>query len=224
MNPTDRAHPGRCSWPSTPEAERQESPDALSRPSGPPSGSRCRGLHRPLGPGSRSCSSAKASGYRRGRRGPKSSNWQVLAQPRFRWYFAGSVISNFGTWLQNTAQVVLAYQLTHSVFWVGLVTCAQFTSPLLLGPWAACADPPVRELAGADRHPVASPVIAASWPRCNSPARYHALADRGRAGDRARLHVRPAGPVGDRCRPSVHDEQRAQAQASAWPWTRCPIT
>ena len=46
------------------------------------------------------------------------------------------MVSNFGTWLQNTAQVVLAYQLTHSVFWVGLVTSAQFTSPLMLGAWA----------------------------------------------------------------------------------------
>jgi MFS family permease len=72
-----------------------------------------------------------------GSHGPKSSNWQALAHPRFRWYFLGSVTSNFGTWLQNTAQVVLAYKLTHSVFAVGLVTCAQFTSPLLLGPWAA---------------------------------------------------------------------------------------
>lgn len=67
---------------------------------------------------------------------PKVSTWQVVTLPRFRWYFAGSVVSNFGTWLQNTAQVVLTYQLTHSVFWVGVVTCAQFTSPLLLGPWA----------------------------------------------------------------------------------------
>jgi MFS family permease len=72
-----------------------------------------------------------------GGHGPKSSNWQALAHPKFRWYFIGSVTSNFGTWLQNTAQVVLAYQLTHSVFAVGLVTCAQFSSPLLLGPWAA---------------------------------------------------------------------------------------
>lgn len=72
-----------------------------------------------------------------GGHGPRSSNWEALAHPRFRWYFIGSVTSNFGTWLQNTAQVVLAYQLTHSVFAVGLVTCAQFTSPLLLGPWAA---------------------------------------------------------------------------------------
>ena len=68
--------------------------------------------------------------------GPKSSNWQVLADSRFRLYFAGSVVSNFGTWLQNTAQVLIAYQLTHSVLTVGLVTCAQFSSPLLLGTWA----------------------------------------------------------------------------------------
>ena len=68
--------------------------------------------------------------------GPKISTWRVVTLPRYRWYFAGSVVSNFGTWLQNTAQVVLTYQLTRSVFWVGMVTCAQFTSPLLLGPWA----------------------------------------------------------------------------------------
>jgi MFS family permease len=57
----------------------------------------------------------------------------------FRWYFIGSVTSDFGTWLQNTAQVVLAYQLAHSVLAVGLVTFAQFTSPLLLGPFAGVA-------------------------------------------------------------------------------------
>lgn len=72
-----------------------------------------------------------AGGYDR-----KSLSWQALANPKFRWYFVGSVVSNFGTWLQNTAQVVLVYQLTHSVLPVGLVTCAQFSSPLLLGPWA----------------------------------------------------------------------------------------
>jgi MFS family permease len=66
--------------------------------------------------------------------------WHVLrGNSGFRWYFVGSVTSDFGTWLQNTAQVVLAYQLAHSVFAVGLVTFAQFTSPLLLGPWAGVA-------------------------------------------------------------------------------------
>lgn len=63
--------------------------------------------------------------------------WHVLRDNGgFRVYFAGSVLSDFGTWLQNTAQMLLAYQLAHSVLTVGLVTFAQFTSPLLLGPWA----------------------------------------------------------------------------------------
>lgn len=64
-----------------------------------------------------------------------------MAHADFRWYFAGNVCSNMGTWLQNTAQLLLAYRLTESVFAVGLVTCAQFASPLLVGPWAgALAD------------------------------------------------------------------------------------
>src|ERR1700749_4437642 len=65
-----------------------------------------------------------------------TSWWVVLRNDRFRLYFYGSVVSDLGTWLQNTAQVLLAYRLAHSVFAVGLVTCAQFSSPLLLGPWA----------------------------------------------------------------------------------------
>lgn len=70
----------------------------------------------------------------------RRSPWGVLTgNAGFRWYFAGSVTSDFGTWLQNTAQVLLAYRLTHSVLTVGLVTCAQFSSPLVLGPWAGVA-------------------------------------------------------------------------------------
>lgn len=66
--------------------------------------------------------------------------WHILrGNGEFRWYFLGSVGSDFGTWLQNTAQVLLAYQLAHSVFTVGLVTFAQFSSPLVLGPWAGVA-------------------------------------------------------------------------------------
>jgi hypothetical protein len=57
----------------------------------------------------------------------------------FRWYFCGSVTSDFGTWLQNSAQVLLVCQLVHSVLAVGLVTFAQFTSPLVLGPFAGVA-------------------------------------------------------------------------------------
>jgi MFS family permease len=68
--------------------------------------------------------------------GRKESSWQVLGHRQFRRFFVGSLVSNAGTWLQNTAQMLLAYQIRHSVLTVGLVTCAQFSSPLLLGPWA----------------------------------------------------------------------------------------
>ena len=66
----------------------------------------------------------------------RRSAWQALKHPDFRLYFAGSLVSNLGTWMQNTAQVLLVYHLTHSVFAVGLVTCAQFSGALFLGPWA----------------------------------------------------------------------------------------
>jgi predicted MFS family arabinose efflux permease len=64
-------------------------------------------------------------------------SWHILRNKSFRLYFYGSVASDFGTWMQNTAQVLLAYRLAHSALAVGLVTCAQFSSPLVLGPWAA---------------------------------------------------------------------------------------
>ena len=67
----------------------------------------------------------------------RTASWQVLRHPRFRGYFIGSLISNLGTWLQNTAQMLLAYQLTHSALAVGAVTCAQFSGAVLLAPWAA---------------------------------------------------------------------------------------
>jgi hypothetical protein len=70
-------------------------------------------------------------------KGQHLSSWTALQNRNFRLYFAGSVTSDFGTWLQNTAQVLLAYRLTHSVLAVRLVTCAQFSSPLVLSPWAA---------------------------------------------------------------------------------------
>jgi len=66
-----------------------------------------------------------------------TTSWALLNDnPTFRLYFCGSVVSDLGTWLQNTAQVLLAYQIAHSVLMVGLVTCAQFSSPLLLSPFA----------------------------------------------------------------------------------------
>src|SRR5215469_12554312 len=64
------------------------------------------------------------------------STWQVLSQQDFRRYFFGSLISNLGTWLQSTAQVLIAYQVTHSVFMVGLIASAQFAGMVVVSPWA----------------------------------------------------------------------------------------
>jgi MFS family permease len=66
----------------------------------------------------------------------KSPSWHVLAQRRFLAYFLGSLVSNLGTWLQSTAQMLAVYQLTHSAFAVGVITCAQFCGFLVIGPWA----------------------------------------------------------------------------------------
>jgi MFS family permease len=63
-------------------------------------------------------------------------SWQLLRKPRFREYFIGSLVSNMGTWLQGTAQTLLAYKATHSALAVGLVTAAQFAGFLIVGPWA----------------------------------------------------------------------------------------
>ena len=67
----------------------------------------------------------------------KHSSWQLLRQHQFRLYFLGSLISNLGTWLQSTAQIIIAYQFTHSVFTVGLITSAQFAGMVIVSPWAA---------------------------------------------------------------------------------------
>lgn len=66
----------------------------------------------------------------------RTASWHVLRQSAFRAYFVGSTVSNLGTWLQNTAQLLLAYRLTHNVFDVALVTSAQFIGFLTIGPWA----------------------------------------------------------------------------------------
>jgi MFS family permease len=75
---------------------------------------------------------------------PRYVSWLVLKDPNFRLYFAGSTLSNTGTWLQNTAQALLAYRLTHSALDVGLVVCAQFLPVMVLGPFAGLAVARVR--------------------------------------------------------------------------------
>ena len=83
------------------------------------------------------CRPLSSPPVRLARSGAGRSSWRVLGRQDFAFYFTGSLVSNLGTWLHNTAQVLLTYRLTHSVLAVGLVTGAQFSGSLLLGPWAA---------------------------------------------------------------------------------------
>jgi MFS family permease len=49
-------------------------------------------------------------------------------------FFAGKLLANCGIWIQNIASASLVYQLTRSVFLVGLVSFAQFTPQLIFAP------------------------------------------------------------------------------------------
>ncbi|HYP54068.1 MAG TPA: MFS transporter [Pyrinomonadaceae bacterium] len=51
------------------------------------------------------------------RRGP--AMLRALSHADFRWFWAGALLSNSGTWMQTVAQGWLVLQLTNSPFWLG---------------------------------------------------------------------------------------------------------
>lgn len=53
----------------------------------------------------------------------------------FRLYFIGQTISLVGTWLQMVAQGWLVFELTHSAFWVGVVSACLTAPSLLFSLW-----------------------------------------------------------------------------------------
>ncbi len=52
----------------------------------------------------------------------------------FTIYFAGNATSLIGTWMQRVAAGWLAWELTHSPTWLGIVAMAEFFPTILLGP------------------------------------------------------------------------------------------
>ncbi|MCU1260044.1 MAG: major facilitator superfamily 1, partial [Bryobacterales bacterium] len=54
----------------------------------------------------------------------KLSTFRAFRQRNFRLFFVGQCLSVSGTWAQRVAQAWLAYSLTHSSFYLGLVTFA----------------------------------------------------------------------------------------------------
>lgn len=60
----------------------------------------------------------------------------ALANPHFRLYMLGQVISVAGNWMQTVAQGWLVYQVTSSELWLGIVSFASGLPMLLISPMA----------------------------------------------------------------------------------------
>lgn len=70
-----------------------------------------------------------------------SQMFRSLRERNARLFFAGLAVSNIGTWLQATAQVLLVRDLGGNGLALGIVTACQFLPMLLIGLWAgALAD------------------------------------------------------------------------------------
>lgn len=65
-----------------------------------------------------------------------SPTFSSLAIRNYRIYATGSIISNIGTWLQNTAQAWLVLQLTGSGSALGVAVALQLLPSLLFSPYA----------------------------------------------------------------------------------------
>ncbi len=76
--------------------------------------------------------------------GPWRQTFAALKHRNFRLFFFGQLISLIGTWMQNTAQSWLVYQLTNSKLMLGIVAAASSAPMLLFSLWGGSL---------ADRHP-----------------------------------------------------------------------
>jgi MFS family permease len=61
--------------------------------------------------------------------------FSALKHRNFRLFFAGQMVSLIGTWMQNTAQGWLVYQLTGSKILLGVVAAVGSTPMMLLSVW-----------------------------------------------------------------------------------------
>ncbi len=61
---------------------------------------------------------------------------RALSSPDFRRYYAGQAVSMIGTWIQSVALMWLAYRLTGSTHFTGLVGFLQSIPHLVLAPFA----------------------------------------------------------------------------------------
>jgi MFS family permease len=67
---------------------------------------------------------------------PLPHSLRALASPNFRRYFAGQAVSMIGTWVQSLALMWLAYRLSGSTLFTGLVGFLNSVPYLVLSPFA----------------------------------------------------------------------------------------
>ncbi|MEJ2330612.1 MAG: MFS transporter, partial [Gammaproteobacteria bacterium] len=73
----------------------------------------------------------------------------ALTNRNFLVYISGSLFSLHGVWIYRVALAWLAWELTRSEFWVGLIAFTQFAPTVLLGPaFGVMADRFDRRVAG----------------------------------------------------------------------------
>lgn len=63
------------------------------------------------------------------------SAFPAFKHQNYRIFFSAQITSLVGTWMQTVAQGYLAYQLTHSAFWVGVVTATNNLPATFLSLW-----------------------------------------------------------------------------------------
>lgn len=61
--------------------------------------------------------------------------FSALRHRNFRLFFSGQLVSLIGTWMQNTAQGWLVYEMTHSRWLLGLVTAVNSAPMLVFSIW-----------------------------------------------------------------------------------------
>lgn len=67
---------------------------------------------------------------------PLPNSLRALRSPNFRRYYVGQTVSMIGTWVQSVALMWLAYRLSDSTWFTGLVGFLQSIPHLFLGPFA----------------------------------------------------------------------------------------
>jgi len=67
---------------------------------------------------------------------PLPHSLRALASPNFRRYYIGQAVSMIGTWVQSVAMMWLAYRLSNSTYFTGLIGFLQSAQHLVLGPFA----------------------------------------------------------------------------------------